>query len=276
MFFLKLGRPDVVGLVPGTNPTFEAVSRIMKTGGSKGNGKSSHVSSNMNDSLIDTFGLSCMAGTGDSSVKRTNKLLDKLDEYSDVEDSGDICEETKGASEKKETENGTPFYFQPSYFQWTMEDKSYNTYAVVLMVLESGLGTSDKIVKAKVENDGLVLRVSTYKPPAVTTLRFLEKACLDSKIPEFWVRHLVHEGTSNKEMEKLLVGTNSSERTRIQTYCVLKLNFKCERQNVYNVPIHHTKTGCTYYLYILQKKRSEEDKVLDLRKKVLKYDSTRG
>jgi hypothetical protein len=179
-------------LVPGNNATFESVSRLLNSGGCKGNEKSK-ATTNKKDSLVDAIGLSAMAGSTGESVKRasgtSNKLLDKLDEYLDVEYSGDLPEENVGMSEKKQTDNGTPFCFQPSYFQWTMEDESFNTYAVVLMVLESGLGTSEKIVKAKVENDGTVLRVSTYKPPAVTTLRFLEKACLESKMPELWVRH---------------------------------------------------------------------------------------
>jgi hypothetical protein len=272
--FFSIGKPNVAGLIPGSDATYDSIARILKPGGMKGNGKSSN---SERDPLVENFSLAAMAGTstGEKSGKRpssTNKLLEKLDEYSDVDDICDLGEEIKGVSEKKETENGSPFHFQPSYFQWAMEDESFNKYAVVLMVLESGLGTSEKIVKAKVENNGTVLRVTTYKPPAVTTLRFLEKACLDSGVPELWVRHLVHEG--NKEMEKLLVGTGSTERTRIKTYCELQLKFECERQIVYHIPIHHTKTGCTYHLYILRKKRSEDDKVLDLRRKVLKYDSS--
>jgi hypothetical protein len=74
---------------------------------------------------------------------------------------GDLQEDNVGTSKKKKNDNGTPLCFQPSYFQWTMEDKSFNMYTVVLMVLERGLGTSEKIVKAKVEKDGMVLQVST-------------------------------------------------------------------------------------------------------------------
>ena len=123
----------------------------------------------------------------------------------------------------------------------------------------------------KVVEGGTVLRVYTYFPPALTTMRFFEKACVESGVPEFWIHHLLHVG--RKEMEQLCTGTNSTSNARVKTLADIKLKFECEQEIVHTVPILHVKTNCTTYLYILRKKRTETDKVVNQKKKVMAFDS---
>ena len=270
------GNPDVDGLtIPGSKASFDALNRLLTSGNKKATkcatGSSKITSTNSTSNFMDNLGLAAFVNTRVPSTMRSVKpsLLDCLDDQSEAGDAGVECgEDSMGTGE---TENGTPFTYRPTYVQWYLEDENYVRYAVVAVVLTSGIGTSENTVTPQVLDSGMVLRIHSYFPPALTSLRFFEKACIASKVPEFWVNHLIHVG--KKEISTLVSGTKSSNDKKVKTYADINLKFECEQEIVHTIPILHKTTNCVIYVYILRKKRTAGDKVVLKKKKVLPYDS---
>lgn len=220
---------------------------------------------------MDSLGIGAFVNQRMPSTMRAVKpsLLDCLDDQSEAGDIG--IDGTAEDMDTGETENGTPFTYRPTYVQWYLEDEMYVRYAVVAVVLTSGIGTSENTVTPQVLDNGFVLRIHSYFPPALTGMRFFEKACIASKVPEFWVNHLIHVG--KKEIATLVAGTKSSTDKKVKTYADITLKFECEQEIVHTIPILHKSTQCVIYVYILRKKRTAADKVVNQKKKVLTYDS---
>ena len=70
-----------------------------------------------------------------------------------------------------------------------------------------------------------------------------------------------------------MAGTKSSNEKKVKTYADIMLKFECEQEIVHTIPILHKSTNCVIYVYILRKKRTAGDKVVNQKKKVLTYDS---
>ena len=176
-----LGHPDVDGItIPGSKASFDALNRMLTSGNKKvtkcANGVSKFASTASTGNFMDNLGLAAFVNTRVPSTTKNSKptLLDCLDDQSEAGDVGvESTEDTTG-----ETDNGTPFTYRPTYVQWYLEDEMYTRYAVVAVVLTSGLGTSENTVTPQVLDSGMVLRIHSYFPRALTSMRFFEKACL--------------------------------------------------------------------------------------------------